>query len=236
MKKYLALSIVTAILISCAFADRPLITDNFGVTDSGHYQLELSYNHDVPRDGTATYSLTNVRLKSGLMPNTDAWIEMPYYFGGYMGMGDAIIRAKWRFQKWSADEGLAARVDVKLTGGDQASMTTGFNDFAYLLICSKRFGPLLTHWNLGYTDIGEAAGATSANTIDYQAAVEYQIDDAKKVVAEIFGNSPQHTTSLNCQIGGTIKTAPNITIDGGYIFGLNNYSTDIVNIGCTLTY
>jgi len=236
MIKKLLPACIFCLVAAVAWADRPLITDNFGVTDYGHYQLELSYNHDVPHDRSATYSLTNVRLKSGLMPNTDAWIEMPYYFSGYMGMGDAIIRAKWRFTKWSADEGMAARVDVKLTGGDSTSITTGFNDFAGLFICSKRFGPFLTHWNLGYTDIGEAAGSTSANTVDYQVAAEYPVDNDRKLVAEIIGNSPQHTNSLNAQIGGTIRTAPNMVIDGGYIIGLNNYSTDIVNIGCTIFF
>ncbi|MFA5839883.1 MAG: hypothetical protein WC890_04415 [Candidatus Margulisiibacteriota bacterium] len=237
MKKHLIALLLLTSLITPIWARRPMITDDFGVTDYGHYSVEMSYQHAVPRSGSSPYSLGNVKLKTGLMKNTDVWIQMPYYFGGYWGMGDAIATAKYRYQRWSADEGLAVRGDMKLTSGNQSSGTgTGINDFAISFICSKRFGPFLTHWNLGYTDIGEAPGAPIANTVDYQVAAEYGLDDTKQLMAEVIGNLPQNTNSLNVQLGGNWKVAQNIYLDAGYIIGLNNYSSDIVNIGCSIYY
>lgn len=222
---------------SPVFAARPLVTDDFGTVDSGAYELEVGYSSSTPKVGGPSTDGAALQIKRGFLSNFDLGLEIPYALTAPTGLQDAILHAKLKLMQTSDDEGLSFRLDVKLTNGDSATgLGTGYVDYAGLLIYSKAFGEYQTHYNLGYTLVGVAAGAASANTLNYSAAVVKALREDINLMAECYFVDASGTTTANAQVGVNWQVKETVKLDAGYSLALNDNSNNVIAAGVTVGF
>lgn len=229
---------LTLIAASPVLAARPLVTDDFGTVDPGKYELEVGYNSTTPKAaGSATSTGLGVSFKRGFTDSFDLGIEAPYSLTAPTGLGDAILHAKYKALTVGEDEGLTARLDLKLTNGDSASgLGSGYTDYTAMLIYSKPFGGIKTHYNLGYTLVGVASGAPEANVTNYSAALEKEVATGIEVVGEYYGTSMTGGSTSNVQIGGRWQALEAVRFDAGYSLALNDSSDNVATAGLTAEF
>ncbi|NVN91996.1 MAG: transporter [Desulfuromonadales bacterium] len=163
------MGMVAAVGVGQAFAGPPLATDDAGIVDVGHLEVELnsSYVHDRERvaGDNIRHSVTDgeVKLTTGLLKNADIFLTVPYTFsdrervngdltGSSNGFGDMLLELKYVFFE---KDGLALTLKPTMlipTGKYSAGLSEGRWQFGGALIASKEFedGKYTLHANLGY--------------------------------------------------------------------------------------
>jgi len=105
------------------------------------------------------------------------------------GLGDILVRAKYRFFDW-AGGALAAAVDIRTpTGDDENLLGTGTTQAKFLLIGSggpERFSP---HFNIGFTASGESPNAfvNVTDEFNYTGGVEVAASAKVTITGDIVG-------------------------------------------------
>lgn len=79
--------------------------------------------------------------------------------------------------------------EVKIPTARNVLIGTGKPDFAAYLIGSKRFGRLDTHFNLGYTFVGQPAGIRLSNIANVAAGFMYDLGSRTKLFGEALANT-----------------------------------------------
>lgn len=197
-------------------AARPLVTDDFGTVNPGKYELEVGYSSE-----------TLVSFKRGLTSNFDFGVEVPYSLTAPTRLGDAALHAKYKLMVMGEDEGLTARLDVKLPN------VTGFTDYSLSAIYSKKFSDFKTHYNLGHTLIGDP---TETNKSNYAAAMEKEVSPGIDIVGEYYAVSTSGGSTSNVQVGGRWQALEAVRFDAGYSLALNDNSNNVITTGLTAEF
>ena len=81
----------------------PMITDDTGTVDKGHFEINTAFTMEFGEDGRL-WGTPLVDFNYGTSKNTQIKVEMPYYVlhvngrPGVQGLGNANIGVRWRFR------------------------------------------------------------------------------------------------------------------------------------------
>jgi Putative MetA-pathway of phenol degradation len=165
---------------------------NYGVTNAFDVAVSvpiLSVKMDAAIDarilrlatGQAT---TNIHSFAGGR-DTESFSES----GSATGIGDLLVRAKYRFFSGSGG-GLAAGVDLRLPTGDADELLgTGATGATFLLIGSSSSGVFAPHFNVSYTASGESDVVNIANEFGYKAGTEIVASPKVTFTADFLGRT-----------------------------------------------
>jgi hypothetical protein len=202
MKNY---QIVSTIVLSGLFmgalplsshAEEPLETETARLPPPG--KLEVSLLLEKQTSSTGRESILPFALEYGLKRNMALLIEPvlntrinPKFGKKAAGRGDTeITLSKLIRPETERRPAIALAGEVKLPTAKNALIGTGKTDFAGYLILSRRQGNLDTHFNLGYTIVGQSVAGTTLNNLYFGAlAGDYHVNPKVDVVGEIFGNT-----------------------------------------------
>ena len=237
-KKILTFIIAALITFSLpSFAARPLVTDDFGTVDAGRCELECGYRGQTPETGGDSAYGMYVQVKRGITSNLDLGFDIPYSCSAPSGVEDANLHVKYKIAQFGDNDGIAAKLDMKLTNGNiDQDLGTGHDDYTATLVYSKEFGGLRTHYNLGYTIVGKDPGEPQKNSVNYSAAVEKEIVSGIDAVAEYYVSSTTDSTTGNIQIGGRWQALEAIRLDAGYSVATNDNSDNVATAGMTAEF
>jgi hypothetical protein len=109
--------------------------------------------------------------------------------GSATGLGDVLLRAKYRFVS-IAGGGLAAGLDIRLPTGDADNLLgTSAAAATITLIGSNTYGRLAPHFNFGYTGSGSGDVLNVPNEISYKAGTEYAATPRVTLSADLIGRT-----------------------------------------------
>ena len=131
---------------------------NYGITDRLDVGVAIPI---VSVDMTANIDATILRFATGANSPIHAFTngtdkQTFVDSGSAKGIGDVVVRAKYRFFD-SKTQGVAAGVDVRLPTGDETNLLgTGAAQTTLKLIGSSTSDKLAPHFNVGYTFTGKS--------------------------------------------------------------------------------
>lgn len=237
-----------------SFAGPPLVTDDAGIVDVGHLEVELngSYAHDSEREaGTREQSDVfdgEVKLSTGVLKNVGVSLAMPYTFservhedddlaGSTEGVGDMLFELKYVFFE---RDGLALTLKPTVlipTGRYSAGLSEGRWQFGGTLIASKEFGDgnYALHANLGYEHHDyRTSDARGENRSDlWSASVAGEAKVLNKLTAMLdFGLARASDTSTSTPAayalaGARYELTEQIDLDCGVKVGLSKPEDDV---------
>ena len=109
--------------------------------------------------------------------------------GSASGVGDMIVRTKYRFLS-TPGGGLAAGVDVRLpTGEEENLLGTGATQTTFTFIGSSKTGRLAPHFNLGYTASSSGDLVDIPNEVGYRGGAEYAALPSLTLSADFIGRT-----------------------------------------------
>jgi hypothetical protein len=109
--------------------------------------------------------------------------------GSATGMGDLLLRGKYRFVS-GAGGGLAGGVDLRLPTGDADNLLgTGTAAVTFSLIGSTTSGRFAPHFNVGYTASGESDVVTLSDEFLYKFGAEFEAAPRVTINADFLGRS-----------------------------------------------
>lgn len=146
--------LIEAALSLDATTDTVAFFGNYGLTDRWDVSLVVPI---LRVDLDASVQATIVRLATAATPlthtfeagNPDATQKTFTHTGSASGLGDMLLRTKYRFLSFAAG-GLAAAVDVRLPTGDQENLLGAGTQVKVLLVASGDVGRFAPHVNIGY--------------------------------------------------------------------------------------
>jgi hypothetical protein len=189
---------------------------NYGVTD----KLDLAVAVPIVSvQMDATVDATIIRLASaGLTTlHTFAGGAVTRSFtssGDASGIGDMLVRAKYRFRSMPGG-GLAAGIDLRLPTGDAENLLgTGAAGAAFTFIGSSTRGQFGPHFNVGFTTNGESDVVNIPNEFNYRFGTEYVATPRITLNADFLGRtlidagrleltSVEHTYTNNAGVAGS---------------------------------
>jgi len=124
--------------------------------------------------------------------------------GHASGLGDVVLRTKYRFLGMAAG-GLAAAVDVRLPTGDEDELLgTGGVQGKVLLVASNEGGRFGQHVNIGYTvargDVAGTVAGLSATSlpdeINYSGGLEFIASPRLTLMGDVIGRTLRHAGRL----------------------------------------
>lgn len=177
---------------------------NYGVTnrwDVGfvvplvQIELDATVNATILRLATAT----NPTLHTFESGNPAATQEVFQRSGSASGLGDVILRTKYRFMNL-AGGGLAAAADVRLPTGAEEDLLGAGGQAKILLVASGGTDRVVGHTNVGYTLVGGNApglGLLSAlsgpeplpDEMNYAAGLEVVAHPRLTIIGDLVGRS-----------------------------------------------
>jgi hypothetical protein len=107
------------------------------------------------------------------------------------GIGDVILRAKYRFLD-TPGGGLAAALDLRLPSGDQANLLgTGATQTKVAVVASGARGGIEPHLNVGYTFTGKSSSPffNLANEFNYTAGADFVAGPKATITADLVGRN-----------------------------------------------
>lgn len=239
--------LVILIEVTTAHAARPLTIDDVAPVAAGHLENELGFHHGLPNGGgwdqkwpvaALTYGVFD-RLEVGLAIqriNQDGPGTAPT-----RGFEDLHFNAKYKFlNETTGFPALAAAMDIKLpTANRSKSLSTGKADETLLLIATKSLAPLAIHANLGYTIVGNVAGANLRNRLRGGSAMEWALDRQWSIVGEVTGASRAEIGGKNAadfQLGFRYALQPTLVLDFASGRSLRSSATSVQGtVGLTWT-
>ena len=141
--------------------------------------------------------------------------------GRSTGLGDVVLRGKYRLLDWAGGGGLAIASDVRLPTGSADDLRGGATQGKFYVVASRSGDRLGQHVNVGYTfsgsvGRGESPIADLPDEINYAAGAEYVLHPKVTLIGDIVGRSLRDTTRLTVQsktfqfvqtTGGTVQSA-----------------------------
>jgi len=109
--------------------------------------------------------------------------------GTASGIGDILVRAKYRFLSGRGG-GLAAGVDLRVPTGDADELLgTGAAAATFTLIGSSSSGAFAPHFNVSFTGSGESDVVTIANEFGYRVGTEILASPNVTFTADLLGRT-----------------------------------------------
>jgi hypothetical protein len=237
-----------------AYAGPPLETDDAGIVDVGHLEVELhgSYVHDSERVAGEkvrhTVSNGEIKLSTAVLKNLGISLAVPYTFsdrervngsltGSAEGFGDMLFELKYLFFE---KDGLALTLKPTLlipTGKYSAGFSEGRWQPGIALIASKEYedGKYALHANVGYEHHDyRTEDARSKNRGDlWSASLAGEAMVMKNLTAVLdFGiaRSADVSTSApaaHALVGARYGLNEHLDLDCGVKFGLTKPEDDV---------
>lgn len=229
------ITIFAIFIPATTYAARPLSTDDTGVVDIGHIEIEIGYEYVKQADKEHGLSFV---LKYGLIKDLDLGIELPYKFidfgGGddVEGIGDIIFTIKYLFWDESSNlPALALTFTIKTeTGNKDKGLGSGEVDYGLNGIITKEINKFVTHLNFGYIFVGDPEDEDLDDIFSYSVALEYPINERLNIVGEITGETAFegsfNDNPLNGMIGLNYVLNRIVSYDFGVGFGICDASPD----------
>jgi hypothetical protein len=166
---------------------------NYGVTDNLDVGVAVPI---VSVDMTANIDATILRFATGAASPIHVFTNQTDKqtfpdSGSAKGIGDVVVRAKYRFLD-AKPHGLAAGVDVRLPTGDETNLLgTGAAQATLTLIGSSTYDKLAPHFNVGYTFTGKSGSPffNLADEFHYTVGTEFAASPKLTVNADLLGRS-----------------------------------------------
>jgi len=228
------------------FAARPLSTDDAGVVDKGHLEMETGLEYVNQADKEVALSLV---IKRGMLDNLDLGIEIPYKFidfsggSGIDGVDDIKVMTKYNFREETDSlPAVSGSFSLKTdSGNNDKSLGTGEKEYAINSIFSKSFDAFNLHFNFGYTIKEDSPGQDLRDILTYGLAIEYAVGEKLNLVGEISGENERRydfddnlTSGL---IGVNYNISENIVCDLGFGFEISEASPDFkITTGLTVGF
>jgi Putative MetA-pathway of phenol degradation len=234
---------------------RPGVTESPFTVDAGHAQLEMDGLRLV-NEGSADASqsrslhLAYSTLKLGLSRRTDLQLELPLYAVAkqrpapdsawtdrHTGLGDATLRLKHNFLGDDQDGSLALAIIGAITLPTGGGTGAGAAEYALLLPLDLELseqanleGQLATR--LAY----DRETATRYWLLSPSTALEYDFTDHLGLVTEAVAqwDSAQRRWLASVNVAPIFKISPNVQLDFGAHFALNQRSDQEYFVGFTL--
>ena len=121
--------------------------------------------------------------------------------GSAKGIGDMLVRAKYRFLDYSGG-GLAVGLDLRLPTGDDANLLgSGAAQTRVSLIASRTYNKFAPHLNVGYTFSGASSSPffALADELNYTAGTEVEATPRVTITADLIGRSLRNSGRLQEQ-------------------------------------
>lgn len=234
-----------------SFAGPPLVTDDAGIVDAGHLEVELngSYAHDSEREeGVRVKSDLfdgEIKLTTGLLKNMGVSLALPYTFSerGYEdgelassteGVGDALFELKYVFFEQN-NLALTLKPTLYLPTG-RRSMSEGHWQPGVTLIATKEFadGAYALHGNFGYEHHFYRTSDKAENRSDlWNASVAGEAELVPKLTGMLdFGVSRNSDTSTSTPLvyglaGFRYEVNQYLDLDLGVKVGLTRPEDDV---------
>ena len=180
---------------AAALAGQPLETESTRLLPRGTIEVELGAEHQTSSAGTE--SALPFAIGYGISNRLELLVEpVPFTsihdkgLASARGVGD--IEATLTgvlFAERAHTPSFAIAGEVKIPTARNVRIGSGKADFTTYLIGSKRFGRWDTHLNLGYTIVGQPAGAQVNNVQSFGVAEEFHANNRFEIVGEVFGSS-----------------------------------------------
>ena len=163
---------------------------NYGLTNNWDVAVAVPVQH-VTMD--AVVDATVLRLSTGTLPihqfPNGTTEETFSDSGSATGIGDIVLRTKYRFVDLGGG-GLAAGVDFRFPTGDETELLgTGANQIAFTFIGSSTNGRLAPHFNVGYTASSSGDIVRIPDEFGYRVGTEFQASPAVTVTADLIGRT-----------------------------------------------
>ncbi len=245
IRSLLLLLFINVLLYSSAWACRPLTVDDCPPIEKGKIGIESGISSLKISDYVS--NLTEVTsVKYGIFNNIDVGVDLPYLnftqngAPNISGLGDAIVKTKINVVP-SEDHfaGLSFTAGAKLSNGDaNKGLGSGATDYSINSILTKELDKLSMHLNLGYTMIGQIAGQSLRNVLNYGCAFEAPFIADATLLGEIYGFTNSDPASdlnpLTATLGANKKVISGLTADAGFSVGLNDAAPqNVFMIGLT---
>jgi hypothetical protein len=111
---------------------------------------------------------------------------------------------------------LALAGEVKIPTARNSLIGTGKFDFAGYLILSKRFGDLDTHFNVGYSILGQPQGVQVNNIFNFALAARYPVGERWDFFGEVLATT---SSSLASETGPDTAGGAGAELAGGELVG-----------------
>jgi hypothetical protein len=164
---------------------------NYGLTNAWDVSVAVPFQH-VQMD--AAVDATVLRLATG---DTSTIHQFPNgtnkqtftSSGNASGIGDVLIRTKYRFLNVGGG-GLAAAVDVRLPTGDEDNLLgTGVTQTTFMFVASSTHGRFAPHFNTGYTASSSGGIVDIPNEFAYRGGAEFEASPRITVVGDFLGRT-----------------------------------------------
>lgn len=188
----------TLAIILCApqtYAGQPLETESARILPAGTFEFEAGLERQTSKLGTET--AIPIALEYGISSRFGLLIE-PVLFTAIhdngsptqSGLGDleATLTALL-LEEREHFPALAFAAEIKIPTAKQLRIGTGRTDYSAFLIATKRTGASNIHLNLGYTLVGQPAGANASNVVSVAIAEELHVTRTFELVGEVFGST-----------------------------------------------
>ena len=163
---------------------------NYGLTNAWDVAIALPIQ-SISMD--ASVDATVLRLATGTTPihqfPNGTTQETFTSSGDASGIGDVIVRTKYRFLDLGGG-GLAAGLDIRLPTGDELNLLgTGATQTAFTFIASSTRGRFAPHFNMGYTWSTESDIVSLSNEFGYRLGAEFIASPALTFSADLVGRT-----------------------------------------------
>lgn len=243
--------LVRATLSLKAKTDTLSVFLNYGLTDSFdvgvavpllRVELDAAMRSEVVR--LATSSNTSIHSFGGSSPDSRQARES----GSATGLGDVVLRSKWRFVR-AAGGGLAAGLDVRLPTGDKDQLLgTGATQVKLSLYYSGDYGRFSPHVNVGYT-FSDGGASEAAGTFNLGDEVPTPIAQAPDAFNSVFAGKPPTSPlterdldvpdEIDYTAGFAIQAHPRVTVNadlvGRTLLDVNRFGVVSRSFGYRLT-
>ncbi|MEO8035662.1 MAG: transporter, partial [Acidobacteriota bacterium] len=190
-----SLPLILLFLTTAALASQPLETETASLLPAGVFKVEGAAELQKSHEGTErSFPLV---FEYGITDRTELTVEpvfgtsiRPKVGQHANGVGDIEITLTHLFLREAGTApAMALAGEVKIPTARNRLIGTGKTDFTGWAIASKRIGRLDLHANLGYTVVGQPAGTSLGNIVDYAIAEEFHVNPVWDVVGEVIGNT-----------------------------------------------
>ena len=135
--------------------------------------------------------------------------------GSASGVGDILMRGKYRFTDFAGGGGLAGALDLRLPTGDEEDLLgSGIGQAKALLIATGELGPVAVHGNLGYAISSGDSDVVSdlPDELSYTFGLDFAPHPRVTIVGELVGRTlfdatqpviTQETFAFTLPSGGT---------------------------------
>ncbi len=201
--------VITAQLLLDIKTDITAFVLAYGVTDNldigvaipiVKIQMNAIVNASIDRLATGTIAPTIHRFENG--QSTETFRQS----GSATGLGDIVLRTKWRFLEGSK-AGVALAVDARVpTGEEQDLLGTGATELKAYIVSSAHLGAFNPHLNVGYSWAIESHNSPNVpDEFAYAAGFDWSISPRFTFIVDCLGRTLRNTGSVD--VVDTVFTA-----------------------------